>query len=39
LVNIKKSLKQYSLYKGGYQKVAERVKEIKILEEYLQNNK
>jgi len=39
LVNIKKSLEQYSLYKGGYQKADERVKELKQLEEYLQQNK
>ena len=38
LVNIKKSLEQYSLYKGGYQQVAERVKELKELQEYLQKN-
>jgi len=38
LANVKKSLEQYSLYKGGYQKVDERVKELKELEEYLQQN-
>ncbi len=39
LIIIRKSLEQYSLYKGDYQKVAERVEELKKLEEYLQNNK
>ena len=39
LANVKMSIEQYSSYKGGYEKVDERVKELKKLEEYLQQNK